>query len=595
MKKNIGGNYGVILDVDLSKGKIEKKEISYKDQVKFLGGRGLGMKILWDRLNKPGMDPLGKENPLMFMPGNLCGLPVPGASRCCVVTKSPHTSPVSSEYPNASTITYSNVGGFLGPEIKFSGYDGIVITGKASSPVFLSIEDDDVKIRDAKKYWGMGTDEFDRVIIEDLNDRRFQTACIGPAGENGVSYASIIHTAARAAGRGGVGAVMGSKNLKAIAVKGSKQPQVASHEKFLNLLNELRENIKKSPGAIKYNQQGSTGNLDTRSEKGQLVVKNFREGTFEHIDRIGLKEIKKNWVRSFSCFCCPVSCKKSGILKSGPYAGLTHDGPEYETGTMLGSNLMITDIGGIHQAVRMADDFGIDAISLGNTIGFLMEAYEKGMINIKYLDGIDLKWGNIDGTLKLIKKIVQKDGIGNLASKGVKTISNTVDGSEAFAMHVKGHEMAAHNVPDNPDRALSYATANRGACHMSIKSARVQNSAALADAMGICFTPFIAAGPRNIIGSLGIVTGVPEVARAGETIFNLEKMFNYREGFRRIDDSLPDRPFEDAFTIGPKKGAVLSRESFKTMLDAYYKDRGWNPVTTKPEDSTLKRLGLSWT
>jgi aldehyde:ferredoxin oxidoreductase len=211
------GYHGAILDVDLSSGKIEKVAVAPEDLDKFVGGRGLGVKILWDRLKKPGVDPLSAENPLIFMPGPFSGLPVPSSSRTCVVTKSPMTSPVKSDYPCASTVSYSNVGGFFGPEVRFAGYDGIVITGKANEPCYVVIDDGKVEIRDATKFKGMRTDVFDRAILRELGDRRYKTVYIGPAGENLVRYASILHTAARAAGRGGVGCVMGSKNLKAIA------------------------------------------------------------------------------------------------------------------------------------------------------------------------------------------------------------------------------------------------------------------------------------------------------------------------------------------------------------------------------------------
>jgi aldehyde:ferredoxin oxidoreductase len=236
----IPGYYGIMLNIDLSSGKIEKVAIAPEDLGKFVGGRGLGMKILWDRLKKPGVDPLSPENPLIFLPGPLSGFPVPAASRTCVVTKSPITSPVQSRYPFASTVSYSNMGGFFGPEIRFAGYDAIVVTGKANEACFIVINDGKVEIRDAKKFRGIRTDAFDRAILTELGDRSFKTCYIGPAGENLVRYASIINTAARAAGRGGVGCVMGFKNLKAIAVRGSGQPGVADHKRFLAALEKAR-------------------------------------------------------------------------------------------------------------------------------------------------------------------------------------------------------------------------------------------------------------------------------------------------------------------------------------------------------------------
>ncbi len=593
------GYHGVILDVDLSSGKIEKVALAAEDLDKFVGGRGLGMKILWDRLKKPGVDALSPDNPLMFMPGPFSGFPVPCASRTCVVTKSPMTAPVRSDYPGASTVSYANMGGFFGPEIRFAGYDGIVITGKAKELCYVAIDDGKVEIRPAKKFKGMRTDAFDRAILEELGDRRFKTAYIGPAGENLVPYSSILHTSARAAGRGGVGCVMGSKNLKAIAVKGSGQPGVADHKRFLAALEKARLALRNSPYAKAMAEQGTARGIVANSNAGTEAVRNYREGTFTEADKIGGNAARRDvWVRDIACYCCPLACKKSGLTR-GKYGGIVHDGPEYETGVMLGSNLLISDMAGLLKAITNLDDLGLDQISTGNVIGFLMEAYEKGMIDRKFLDGIDLKWGSVDATLAMIEKIAARDGVGDLASKGVKSLSRQIGrGSEKFAIHVKGLELAAHNIQANQPRGLSYATAERGACHLSGDDIPTQNKRAMLDSTGLCFFPtFEPALEEPMLSLLSAITGREydraEFAKAGERIFNLEKMFNYREGFRREDDRLPDRFFEDAFTIGPKKGAVLGRAKFDAMLTQFYKDRGWDPETTKPGQSKLKQLGLN--
>jgi aldehyde:ferredoxin oxidoreductase len=592
------GYYGIILNIDLSNGKIEKMPLSSEDIVQFVGGRGLGMKILWDRLKKPGIDPLSPENPLIFMPGPFSGFPVPSASRTCVVTKSPHTSPSQSVYPYASTISYSNMGGFFGPEIRFAGYDGIVITGRANELCCIVINDGKVEIRDAKKFQGMRTDAFDRAILNELGDRRFKTCYIGPAGEKLVQYASIIHTAARAAGRGGVGCIMGSKNLKAIAVRGSGQPGVADHKRFLAALEKARFALKNSPVTKPMIEQGTARAIVANSNAGTEVVRNYREGTFLEADKIGGDAARRDvWVRDFSCYCCPMACKKSGLTR-GKYGGIVHDGPEYETGTMLGSNLLISDMAGMLKAVYNIDDLGLDQISTGNVIGFLMEAYEKGLIDQKYLDGVELKWGSVDATLAMIDKIAFRDGVGDLASKGVKALAQQIGkSSEKFAIHVKGHELAAHNIQANPPRGLCYVTANRGACHLNGDSVAMQNTRAMLDSIGLCLFPTReAALEEPMLSLLSAITGQefdkPVFLKTGERVFNLEKMFNYREGFRRFDDQLPYRFFEDAFTVGPKKGAVLNREEFEILLTQYYKDRGWDPETTKPGELKLKELGL---
>jgi aldehyde:ferredoxin oxidoreductase len=594
----IPGYHGIELEVDLSSGKVNKVALTSEDLVKFIGGRGLGMKMLWDRLKKPGVDPLSAENPLIFMPGPLSGFPVPAASRTCVVTKSPITSPVQSRYPFASTVSYSNMGGFFGPEIRFAGYDAIVVTGKANEACFIVINDGKVEIRDAKKFRGMRTDAFDRAILTELGDRRFKTCYIGPAGENLVRYSSIINTAARAAGRGGVGCVMGSKNLKAIAVRGSGQPGVADHKRFLAALEKARLALKNSPLTKAMVEQGTARGIVGNSNAGTAAVRNYREGTFMEADKIGGDAAKRDvWVRNIACYCCPMACKKSGLTR-GKYGGIVHDGPEYETGTMLGSNLLISDMAGMLKAIYNIDDLGLDQISTGNVIGFFMEAYEKGMIDQKFLDGINLKWGGVDATLAMIDKIASRNGVGDLASKGVKALSRQIgQGSEKFAIHVKGHELAAHNIQANPPRGLCYVTANRGACHLNGDNIAMQNTRAMLDSIGLCLFPTREpALEEPMLSLLSAITGreydKAEFTKTGERVFNLEKMFNYREGFLREDDRLPDRFFEDAFTIGPKKGAVLDREQFEAGLTQYYKDRGWDPDTTKPGESKLKELGL---
>ena len=599
MTEKIHGYNGIILDVDLDSGKIERKAIDPQDLRNFVGGRGLGIKLLWDRLKeKPGANPLGPENPLMFMAGLFSGFPAPSSSRTCVVTKSPHTSPQKSRYTHASTLSYSNMGGFFGPELRFAGYDGLVITGKAAAPVYLYIDDDRVEIRDAKKFWGTGTDQFDKDFIEELGDPRFRTCYIGPAGENLVEYACIINTAARAAGRGGTGCVMGSKNLKAIAIRGTGQPGVGNHKQFLDSLEEARKRFKNEQVYGMWRRSGTAFALELFSGLGMMAVKNFREGTFSEVKKIGVPPSMKNWVRSFSCYCCPLSCKKSGKTTNSPFAGLVHDGPEYETGTMLGSNLMISDLPGILKAIYVSDDYGLDIIALGNVIGFLMEAYEKKLVDKKFLDGIDLKWGSVDATLEMIHRIAAKQGIGDLASRGVRALAEEIgQDSHKFAMHVKGHELAAHNCHANPVRALCYATANRGACHLSGTSIEEQNLMALADSIGVCNFAMGGYGAdgaliSELMSSITGATSKSDLQQTGERIYNLEKLFNYREGFTRADDVVPDRFFEEPLTIGNRKGAVLTRDQFKTMMDEYYTKRGWDLKTSKPEAAKSKSLNL---
>jgi len=597
---NFPGYHGVILEIDLTTGTIEKREYSAEDVEKFVGGRGLGMKILWDRLSEPGINPLSPENPLMFMPGPFSGFPIPSASRTTVVTKSPHTSPLQSDYSYASTVCYSSMGGFFGPEIRFAGYDGIVVIGKAPSPVYIMIDDDEIEIRDAQQFWGMKTDEFDKIFIEELGDQRFKTCYIGPAGENLVEYACIINTAARAAGRGGTGCVMGSKNLKAIAIRGSQMPETADHKQFLEFLEKTRNSVLLKL-AKPFLSNGTASGLELLNIAGGVTVKNYREGTFPDMWKIGARSSRKNiWVRDFACYCCPIACKKSGILRKSSSAILSHDSPEYETGTMFGANLLISDLDGLLKAISAGDDYGLDIVSTGNVIGFLMEAYEEGYINKDFLDGIDLTWGNVDAVLHMIEKIAKREGIGDLAARGVKELSQVIgSGSERFAIHSKGLELAAWNVHVLPKVGLSYATSGRGACHMKVLDLKNQNFNAIVDSLGLCIFAALFMSENLLASLLSAITGfdwtTKELIQAGERIINLEKMFNYREGFRRIDDSLPERFFQEPLTVGPRKGAVLDKERFNNSLDEYYDERGWDLETSKPKETTLEELGLAFT
>lgn len=601
------GYYGTLLVVDLSSGSVGRMSIPVEDRAHFIGGRGLAVKVLWDLLERPGVDPLSEENPLIFMASPLSGFPVPSASLCCVVTKSPHTAPARPDLAHASTLTYSLIGGFLGPEIRFAGYDGLVIAGASQTPVYIVIDDDKVEIRDASQFWGMNTDAFDKEFIRELGDRRFRTCYIGQAGENLVEYACITSTAARASGRGGTGCVMGSKKLKAIAVRGSGMPAPADLHSFSSLLEELRTAFLKPviPYSVEqehFHTYGTSGALTVASLRGLQTVKNFREGTFPNI--AGISEFSARtgvWTKDFSCYCCALACKKSGRVSRGAYAGFFHDGPEYETATMLGANLWVSSIKGLVRTIAMGDDYGLDLISTGNVIGFLMEAYSRGVIARDFLDGIDLTWGNVEAVMAMVRKIGTGEGVGELCAGGVSALAKIIgNGSETFAFHVKGQEIAGWNPQSDPEMALSYVTSNRGACHHNGGSAASQNSKALLDSLCLCsFALSYAPADTLYYRMLSAVTGIPrtevECMTVGERVFNLEKMFNYREGFRRVDDTLPDRFFTRPFTLGILAGRVLSRKSFLARLDSYYAERGWDKATTRPGDEKLASLGLSFT
>lgn len=594
------GVNGQILEINLSTGTIIKKSIPDQYYELFLGGRGLGIKLLQDYLPHPEIDAMSEANPLMFMPGLFCGYPIPSSSRTTMITKSPITSPKNGNSKFASTISYSNMGGFIGAEIKYAGYDGIVFTGKSPKPVYLFVENGEAELRDASKFWGMGTNEFDQAIIREVGDRRFESAYIGPGAENGVMFGSVINTGARAAGRGGTGCVMGSKKLKAIVVRGSKTPEVSNHKQYLQLLEMVRLTFGADSEAKQRWRYGGTANaLQFSSDRGSQAVKNYSEGTFSGIENINADAARKQvWNRDFACYSCHLACKKSGFAK-GAYGGAVNEGVEYETGTMLGANLLIDNLNGLNKLIETADDYGIDIISVGNVIGFLMECYDKKLIDIGFLDGIDLKWGNVDAAMAMIHKIGNRDGVGNHASKGVKYLSEFIgQGSGDFAIHVKGHELAAWNVQGYAKSyGISYTTANRGACHMTGGEVSGQNNAALRDTLGACsFASSFYKDELHYRHFVEALTGIQLTEDAflqtGERIFNLERILNCRDGFRREDDVLPERFFKDAYTSGPQQGKILDRIEFKEIMDDYYSKRGWNVITGIPEEEKLKTLRL---
>jgi len=594
------GIAGKILEVDLSTSKINKLDTDIELLKSFGGGRGMGVRLLWERIRQPGLDPLSPDNPLMFLAGPLSGFGIPSASRTVVVTKNPHTLPISSPYTHASTLTYSNMGGHFGPEIKFAGYDAIVIVGSSSQPVYLKIDNDKVELCPAGHLWGKGTDDTDKILQEELNNARFRSAYIGPAGENGVPYACIINTSARAAGRGGAGCVMGSKKLKAICIRGTLMPSVTDPEEFRKSAREAAYAIRQWSGYESWRRWGTASAITSSSDNSTQAVWNYREGTFPEAHKIGAVAAEQRlWIRNLGCFYCPVACRKAGMIRSGPYKGLTHDGPEYETGTMLGANCGLSDLYPLMKVISVVDDMGLDAISTGNVLGFLMEAYEKKLIDKKFLDGVELPWGSVKGMLAVIRKIAYKDGVGRLLSQGVKAISKQIGGdSHRWAIQTKGNEFAAWNVHTSASRALGYGTANRGACHLNGSSIAAQNRAAAIDSLGLCRFTFDGVGLPRYLKLIRAITGwkwsEEDFYTVGERIFNLERCFNVREGFRRQDDYIPQRFHTEPLTMGPKKGSFIPQEEYEKLLNDYYHQREWDTASGVPTRLKLYSLGLDF-
>lgn len=591
------GYMGKVLEIDLTNKKISTSNLDPKVAEQFIGGRGIGAKYLWDRVKNPGLDPLSPENPLMFWTGPLTGTAIPGPSRVTVCTKAANTSPAESKYPKASTVAWSCLGGMLAPEIKFAGYDGIIFSGQSDKPVYVVIDNDKVEIRDAAELWGKNTDDTDKMLRKILG-HTFRTAYIGPAGENLVKIAAIMSESSRAAARSGVGCVMGSKKLKAIAVRGTNIVPVANQEELLKVRAEMYKALETWNAYDQWRRWGTGAMLLASSQAGSQSTKNFREGTDLNGEKIGAPVAEREfWVRHRSCFQCPLHCMKIGQISEGPHKGTIAEGPEYETGTLHGGNCMVTDFNGMMKSIAIADDLGLDSVSVGTILGFVMDLYENGVITSADLDGIEAKWGNTEAMIALQQKIAKREGVGNILAEGVK-VAAAKFGKDAhkYAMHVKGQELAAWNVPASHGFAIVYGTSNRGACHQVGPTVEEQQRRTMCDTTVICRFLYYGIGNSLFIKALNAITGwkLDEAAfyRVADRIWNIEKVFNSREGFRRVDDYVPKRFTTDAFKVGPKAGAILPPEKQEQILDEYYTKRGWDVKTSLPTEAKLKELGL---
>lgn len=612
----MGGYLGKILRVNLSKSKITTEEFKEEVQKKYLGGSGLAAKILYDEL-KPGIDPLGPENKLVFATGPLTGTRVPSSGRHLIAAKSPLTG----IWGEATS------GGFWGAELKFAGFDAIVVEGKSEKPIYLWIKNGEAELKDAGKIWGKNVYQTEDIIRESLGDSKIIVSSIGPAGEKLVKIACIMNDKDRAAGRCGLGAVMGSKKLKAIAVRGTQEIPVEDPEK-------LNENAKKFREALKANfmvegvtNQGTNSATASLNMMGTLPTQYYREGVFDQADKIDGNALQQITTKRFACYGCPVACGRGHVeVKTGPYAGTAGAGPEYETVAAFGSLCMNSELGSIVKAGIICDQLGIDTISAGNIVAFAMECYEKGILTDKETEGLKLNWGNHEALVKLVEKMGMKEGIGETLSEGVRNASKKLGkGSEKFAMHVKGLETPLHEPKGYKGLGLGYATSNRGACHLRpapqlvemLAMARpelgfdkvagaydvegkgyvikgLQDFKTTVDSLVLCsfIYDLYAYLPNESAEMVTAATGyemeVGELVKIGERIFNLKRLFNVREGVSRKDDTLPKRFLEEKTTKGPTAGQTVELEP---MLNEYYAARGWddNGIPTKKK---LSELGL---
>ncbi len=591
------GYSGKILEIDLAARRHSLSDTDMKAAEQYLGGRGLGIKTLWDRLPAAGIDALSPANPLMFWPGPLSGLPLAGPSRVAVVTKAANTSPAEPNLPHASTLTWSSIGGHFGPTLKQAGYDGLIINGRADRPVILIIDEDQVSLRNAGDLWGQLTSVALARLSRELGPD-FRILTIGPSGENGVRFAGITGDVKRTTARGGAGAVMGAKNLKAIAVRGSRPVPLHNADGLIALRGNITSLLAAWNNYAHWRRWGATPLLLSADKAGMLTTKNYREGSWAAVDKLGLPTAEREfWLRHTACAFCPLKCVKIGQVTTGSWRGAIAEGPGYSAGAMLGSNCGVTDFGGLMKLISRADDLGLDPIATGNVLGFVMDLYEQGILRTTDLDGLSPTWGDVPVLLQLLDKIAFRQGCGEFLAQGVKKAAALI-GSAAvpFAMHVKGQELAGWNVPASHDFALVYGTANRGGSHQDGASIQEQHRRTFLDALCVCRFVYGAIGTAPYQRAVSLATGWncddSSMLLIGERIWNLEKIFNAREGFRRVDDKLPARFNEISFRNGPKAGATFSAAKQESLLDSYYDGRGWDKKTSLPTAEKLTSLGL---
>jgi aldehyde:ferredoxin oxidoreductase len=587
---------------------------------KFLGGRGWAASYLFENMPQ-GIEPLGSENILAICLGPLTGTLAPSSARYTIASKSPLTGGIG----------YSNAGGHFAPELAYAGYDAIFVHGIAKEPLYLFIENNTVELRSAKHLWGKDTWDTDHILKEELGGE-FQILSIGQAGENLVKYAAIMNNLSRAAARTGVGAVMGSKRLKAVAVKGTGIVEVDNPSKFMEIVHETLEKIYDDPAYPSLSYYGTPFLVDLAYISGGLATRNNQTGVFEKYEEISAETFDEKYrVKSESCFGCPIHCGKYSKVELGKYAGTKGGSPEFETIVCLGSKCGIGDLAAILKANELSNKYGLDTISLGDTIAFAMEAYEKGIISSEDTGGLEVTWGNDDVLIKLIEMTAFRIGFGNLLADGTKRMSRKIGGgSDDFALEIKGMEPPAYDVRTAKAFGLGWATATRGADHLAAlpnfellgykpqkgvewfgsekavdpfslegKPRMVvwhENFGAIVDSAEMCkYTCFsaYAVKPEDMVLFINSTTGwelnSEDLLEIGERIYNLERLFNLREGIGKEADTLPKRFLKEPLPEGPGKGQYVELDK---MLPEYYRLRKWDINTGIPYISLLSKLGL---
>ncbi len=605
------GYSGRILNVDLRSGQVTIETFDEAFARDYLGGNGFAIRLLYERLT-PGIDPLGPENMIVFAVGPLTDTLVPGATRCCAGTKSPLTG----------LFFDSTFGGMFAVNQKRAGFEAIVITGRAPDPVYLLLHEDGAEIKPAADLWGKTTRDSNATIRAQEGDG-VEVLSIGPAGENLVRFACAVHNWEKSrdgvAGRGGLGAVMGSKHLKAVAVKGKRKTTMADPGAVKALLSDVREQMNVGTAALK--KYGTTILVNIINKFGGLGVRNLQTEVYDKADAISGETFKEAYFeKDTTCFKCPVACGKDFNVQEGEFAGTKWKMPEYETIFALGSMLDNSNKGSIVKANELCDQLGMDTISLGVTMAFAFECFEKGLLT-RERTGRDLHFGDYHTILDLIEATAYRRGVGDLLAEGsVRIAAELGEEASKYLYAVKGLEMPAHSARVLKGMSIGYATATRGGSHHDTRptlqyatdhdnttpegkpefAVKTQHFTAVGDSMTQCrFVSERGFGgvlneyyPRMINAVTGWDLSLEDVERIGERIWNLERAFNVREGVRRNQDVLPYRVMHEPVPEGMHKGMHCPPEELDAMLDAYYALRGWTPDGI-PTREKLQTLGLA--
>jgi aldehyde:ferredoxin oxidoreductase len=618
-----------ILDINLTNQNVTVRTLPGDIYRLYPGGSALGMYLMLQDM-KPKIDPLSPENMLIFSVSPVTGLPISGQSRMVVTTKSPLTG----------TAGDSQAGGFMPAHIKANGYDSIIFRGKAEKPVYIYIDGDNVEIKDAKNIWGKLTGEVEGIIKEELNENRVEIAQIGPAGEKLVKYACIMNMCNRANGRNGVGAVMGSKNLKAVVVKKSKTIKPIDPDNFRKLTKNVKERIEQNETISFLGLHGTDSDLEYHNQEGFLPTKNWQTGVMDNSEKItGSTMTDTILLKRDTCHACAIRCKR--VVEIPGKVDPLYGGPEYETCAAFGSYCGNTNLETIAVANQICNAYGIDTISCGATIAFAMECYEKGLINSEDTDGLKLEFSNSEVIPIIAEMIGKREGIGDLLAEGSYMAAKRIGKDAVYlSMTCKGQEMPAHMPRGKQSLALIYAVNPFGADHQSsehdpmlmmpsdsqerrwmskigcndeydefsaLDEGKVrlafnsQRFLSLLDTLSLCQFAWGAAwqlyGPSDLVDMLkyGIDwdTSIYELMLIGERRINMMRYFNSREGFTSEDDAIPERLFE-SLPEGPQEGAKINKEEFKAAKKRYYEMAGWDVNTGNPTNATLKNLQLEW-